>query len=140
MGRFEVIEHTADLGLWIEASDLADLFQTAATGLFQVIVANPDAIQPVVSERVDLEAGSTEALLIGWLNELIVRCETTRMLYGRFAVQLDDLGARLVAEIQGEPMDRDRHQLDHEVKAATWHELLVRQSDQGWVARVILDI
>ncbi len=140
MGRFGIIEHTADLGLWIEASDLDDLFQTAAAGLFQVIAANAAAIEPLVVERVELEAGSTEALLIAWLNELIVHSETQHMVYSRFQVKLDAHGKRLTAEIAGEPMDRDRHALDHEVKAATWHELLVEKTDQGWAARVILDI
>ncbi len=140
MGRFEILEHTADLGLWVEAADLDDLFQTVATGLFQVIVANPESIEPGFEEHVELEAGSTDALLIAWLNELIVRCETRRMLYACFAVALDAAGKRLSAEIAGEEMDRGRHQLDHEVKAATWHELMVGQAGQGWRARVILDI
>lgn len=140
MGRFEIFEHTADLGLSVEAGNLADLFESAALGLFQVIAADAAGIEPAVSERVELEAGSTEALLVGWLNELIVRSETRRMLYGRFQVQLDDQGRRLKAEIQGEPMDRARHALDHEVKAATWHELMVCREAAGWRARVILDI
>jgi SHS2 domain-containing protein len=139
MGHAETFEHTADLGLRVVAHDLADLFQTAAAGLFDVIVANRDAVQVVVTERVALEAESPEDLLLAWLNELIFRCETQHRLYTRFHVAMDD-SRHLEATIGGEPIDRDRHLLDHEVKAATRHGLSVRSHEGNWIAEVILDI
>jgi SHS2 domain-containing protein len=140
MGRSETFEHTADLGLRIFASDLPDLFHTAGEALFDVIVANRGDVQAVETELVSLTAESTEDLLIDWLNELIFRCETQHRLYTRFDVTFDENGRRLEATISGEPIDRGRHVLDHEVKAATRHDLSVRQVDRGWVAEVIVDI
>jgi SHS2 domain-containing protein len=140
MGRFETFEHTADLGLRIYARDLPDLFRTAAEALFDVIVANRGDVQAVETELFSLTADSTEDLLIKWLNELIFRSETQHRLYARFDVTLDEDGRRLEATIGGEPIDRGRHVLDHEVKAATRHDLSVRQVDGGWVAEVIVDI
>jgi SHS2 domain-containing protein len=140
MGRAEVFEHTADLGLKIVASDLVDLFQTAATGLFDVIVANADQIQVMGTERIELVGESAEDLLIDWLNELIFRSETRRRLYSRFDIAVDDAGRHLEGTVGGEPIDRARHVLDHEVKAATRHALSVRHERGEWVAEVILDI
>ncbi|MFI5455680.1 MAG: archease [Isosphaerales bacterium] len=140
MGRVETFDHTADLGLRIFGEDLADLFRTAAEGLFDVIVANRDQVQVVETEPVSLEAESTEDLLVGWLNELIFRCETRHRLYTRFDVVLGDSGRRLDGTIGGEPIDRGRHLLDHEVKAATRHGLSLRPENGGWAAEVILDI
>ena len=37
-------------------------------------------------------------------------------------------------------IDRDRHELDHEVKAVTHHGLILRREGEGWLAEVILDI
>ncbi len=82
MGRVETFDHTADLGLRIKGDDLADLFRTAAAGLFDVIVANRDQVQVVETEPVFLEAESTEDMLIRWLNELIFRSETQHRLSG----------------------------------------------------------
>jgi SHS2 domain-containing protein len=140
MGRAETFEHTADLGLRIVASDLEDLFRTAGEGLFDVIVANRSDIRVVESEPISLTADSTEDLLVAWLNELIYRCETRHRLYARFDVSLDEAGRSLTGTIGGEPIDRGRHVLDHEVKAATHHGLRVERDDGGWVAEVILDI
>ena len=77
-----------------------------------------------------LTADSTEDLLLQWLNELIFRCETRHRLYGEFSVAIDDTGCRLDAAISGEPIDRTRHLLDHEVKAATRHGLFVKRDRQ----------
>ncbi len=140
MGHFETFDHTADLGLRVVADDLVDLFQTAATGLFDVIVANRDEVRAVETEQVSLQADSLEDLLLEWLSELIFRCETRHRLYSAFAVLLDEPSCRLTASIGGEPMDRTRHILDHEVKAATRHGISLRKEPQGWVAELILDI
>jgi SHS2 domain-containing protein len=140
MGRAETFEHTADLGLRIVGRDLSDLFEAAAAGLFDVIVANRPEVRDQGQESVSLAADSTEDLMLTWLNELIFRCETRHRLYGRFVVNVDDGGRSLQATIAGEPIDRARHVLDHEVKAATYHGLVVRPEDGGWLAEVILDI
>ena len=118
MGRSETYEHTADLGLRIFASDLPDLFRTAAAGLFEVIVANPELIRVEEVESVTLSSGSTEDLLADWLNELIFRCETRHRLYSHFDVVVDETGRGLVATIERE---RGRHR--HEFISFSGEEL-----------------
>jgi SHS2 domain-containing protein len=140
MGRFETFEHTADLGLRVVADDLVDLFQTAASGLFEVIVANPHEIRSVAFERITVQGETLDDLLVKWLNELIFQCETKHRLYGEFKLELDEAACRLTATIGGEAIDRARHVLDHEVKAATRHGLSVKKESDGWVAELILDI
>ena len=125
MGHAETFEHTADLGLRVFGKDLPDLFEAAAAGLFDVIVVNREDVRPVEAETVSLAAETVPDLFLAWLNELIFRSETGHRLFGQFRVQVDDSrgGPELQAKIAGEPIDRDRHILDHEVKAATHHGL-----------------
>lgn len=140
MGTCELFEHTADVGLRIAGTDLDDLFRTAAEGLIDYIVVNRDAVRAEVVEAVALEAESPAELLADWLAEVLFRVETNHRLYGRFDVRVADDGRSLRAEIAGEPIDRDRHILDHEVKAVTRHGLALRPHEDGWVAELILDI
>jgi SHS2 domain-containing protein len=140
MGKIEVFDHTADVGLRIHGDDLADLFRTAAEGLFDYVVANRSDVWVARTEVVSLKADSTADLLLAWLNELIFRCETEHVLYTRFEVEISDDGFALEATIGGEPIDRDRHILDHEVKAVTHHGASLERDGEGWVAEVILDI
>ena len=140
MGLVRTFDHTADVGLRIEGVSLADVFETAAVGLFDVMVANRADIRLREPELVELRAESTAELLLTWLNELIVRCEIQHRFYGRFEVQLheDELG--LNAKIVGEPIDSEYHVFGPEVKAATHHGLLLEPTPSGWVAEVILDL
>ena len=140
MGTVEHFEHTADVGFRVRASDPEELFETAAEGLFDYIVVNRSAVAADVAETVAMQAGSMGDLLIAWLNELIFRFETEHRLYTRFDVQLSEDGTSLDARIAGEPIDNDRHVLDHEVKAVTWHGASLRREGDGWVAEMILDI
>jgi SHS2 domain-containing protein len=140
MGTIETFDHTADVGLRIAADDLDDLFRTAAQGVFDYIVTNRDDVRVEAIEEVALRAESPADLLVAWLNELIFRCETTHRLYNRFDVQVAEDGLGLTATIGGEPIDRDRHILDHEVKAVTHHGLALRREAEGFAAELILDI
>jgi SHS2 domain-containing protein len=140
MGTVETFDHTADVGLRIAGEDLDDLFRTAARGLFGYVVVNLDEVRPDEEEAVALAAESPGDLLVAWLNELIFRLETRHRLYGRFDVRVAVDGRSLEATIAGEPIDRRRHVLDHEVKAVTHHGLTCERSGDGWVAEVILDI
>ena len=65
------------------------------------------------------------------------------MLLAEFDVQVESTGDgySLAATCRGEPADPSRHELDHEVKAITYHGLFVKQlADDSWEAEVIVDI
>jgi SHS2 domain-containing protein len=135
---YEVFEHTADLGLRIRAPDLDTLFAEAAAALFSVITEDLAAVQPRESLHVRLEADEREYLLFDWLKALLYHFDTKHRLFSRFEVHVDAGG--LTGTAWGEPLDRARHALDHEVKAITYHGLRVEQTDGGWLAEVIVDI
>ena len=140
MGSFEVFEHTADVGLRVDARSLDELFVEAARGLFALTVENPEAIEPHRTVTIELESESLEGLFVDWLRELIFRFETEHLLLGEFQVQVFDGNRRLRAECRGEPADWSRHLPDNELKAVTYHGLRVEQTLNGWEAEVILDI
>ena len=135
---YETFEHTADLGLRVRAESLAQLFADAAKGLFSVLAANLDAVRSVQEKTYRIEGCETDYLLFDWLTELLYTFETEHLLLAEFDVRLD--GEGLQATCRGEPIDRQRHELDHEIKAITYHGLKVEQRPDGWLAEVIVDI
>ncbi|HEV3236082.1 MAG TPA: archease [Gemmataceae bacterium] len=135
---FETFDHTADLGLRVRAKDLDSLFREAAQALIAVLVDNPASIEPRVKLEFRMEADDLAYLLFDWLREILYRFDGESVLLGRFDVQV--AGTTLTATAWGEPLDRDRHVLAHEVKAITYHGLRVEQTTDGWLAEVIVDI
>jgi SHS2 domain-containing protein len=135
---FEVFDHTADLGLRIRAGDLDALFAEAGRALLSVIASNPEAVEPRDAVAVNVAGRNREYLFVDWLDELLFLFESRKFLASRFEAAVADDGVRGV--IHGEPYDSARHRLAHEVKAVTYHGLLVEQTESGWLAEVILDI
>lgn len=140
MGSIETFDHTADVGLRVRGESLDDLFRTAAEGMFDYVVANRAEVRLDEIEKISLHDDSPADLLATWLSELIFRSETHHRVYAAFEVVVDEEGRRLDATIRGEAIDRDRHILDHEVKAVTRHGLSLVRDGDGWVAEMILDI
>jgi SHS2 domain-containing protein len=135
---FELFEHTADLGLRVQAKSLDELLTEAARGLLAMFLANPEAVQPLQTRAISLTADDPSYLLFDWLTELLYAFETEKLLLADFDVTLD--GSQLTANCRGELMDASRHHLEHEVKAITYHGLRVEQTADGWHAEVIVDI
>ncbi len=135
---YETFEHTADLGLRVRAADLDTLFAEAAQALFSAIVEDLATVRPERAVEVRLAGDDRALLLFDWLKELLYHFDAQHLLLGRFEVQVRDDG--LTATAYGEPLDRARHVLDHEVKAITYHGLRVEPVEGGWEAEVIVDI
>jgi SHS2 domain-containing protein len=135
---FELFEHTADLGLRVHADSLEALFTDAARGLLAMFVANPEAVQPLKTKTITLTADEPSYLLFDWLSELLYAFETEKLLLAEFDLQIHE--NQLSATCRGESMDSTRHDMDHEVKAITYHALKLEQAPDGWHAEVIVDI
>jgi len=134
----ETFDHTADLGLRIRSADLNALFAEAAQALFEIIVEDLTTIEP--KRRVDIALSGREPdyLMFDWLKELLYYFDSEHLLLGKFEVKISEEG--LTGSAWGEPLDRTRHHLEHEVKAITYHGLFVEQNEEGWLAEFIVDI
>ncbi|MDD5043978.1 MAG: archease [Candidatus Omnitrophica bacterium] len=138
MKKYELIEHTADLGIRVKGRDLKGLFQNVASSLFEII-ARREEKKPCKKKEIKIKqsAQTREELLVNWLNELISLSATKNLIFCDFKIgRMDD--SSLEAVVLGEPAQGYR--LKTEVKAATYHELKLMQSKSGWQAEVIFDV
>jgi SHS2 domain-containing protein len=135
---YETFDHTADLGLRIRAADLNTLFAEAGRALFAALVEDLDTIRPTQRLDVTIPGSDREYLLFDWLKELLYHFDAEHLLLSRFEVRIGADG--LQGSAWGEPLDPQRHELAHEVKAITYHGLRVEETPDGWLAEVIVDI
>ena len=135
---FTVFEHTADLGVRVEAATLPDALADAAAGLFAVIAGDLGQIRPILAETFTVPGSDPTWLLYDFLGELHAAFEIRRMLFREFEVTITGDGLEVTA--RGERYDPTRHVLAHEVKAITQHELAVDRGPERCTATYIVDI
>ncbi len=134
---FEIIDHTADVGVIAYGADINQAFANAARALFSLIT-ELDSVEEVVYRDIELTASDEESLLVQWLNELIYLFDVENIIFKKFdIIKLDN--TRLKARSYGEKVDSSKHKLKTGVKAATYHMLKVDRGD-GCKVQVLFDI
>jgi SHS2 domain-containing protein len=136
-GSYRFIDHTADVGILINAPTVEFLFEMAALALTELITS-VDTLTPRIERRFKLREDEIETLLVSWLQELLYLLDTEGLVFGRYKVNLQ--GSRLEATAWGESFDPEVHPMKTEIKAVTYHQLEVVERDEGWHARVIVDL
>lgn len=138
---FEVLDHTADVSIEVRAPTLAALFEEAAIG-FVSVITEPGELEEGESRRVEVEAPDRERLMVRWLDELLFLFETESVLPGRVETQLEETsrGLGLSAEVRVCNFYKGRHPEKVQIKAVTYHGLVVEEDDGGWRAVVVFDI
>lgn len=134
---FEIIEHTADVGLRIFGRDLKELFVNAAAGLMSFII-DAKSLANQKSIVIDLQEDNREELLVAWLNELLFQFSTHSFLSKEFTIEKIS-ETHIAARLSGEIINPKKHKVISDIKAATYHELTIKETKDGLMAQVILD-
>lgn len=138
MRGFEVIDHTADVGIIARAPTLPELFEVAAEGMFSFMI-DPATVENRAWHERKVGDGDYEGLLVAWLNDLLLLLNGEEFVPKVFVV--DELTEDKVrATVHGEPVDPTKHHFRLDVKAATYHAVQVSKENSGWMARVIFDV
>ena len=136
--RFEILDHTADIGLIVYGENLKALFENAGEAFFRLLT-DVRRVRYRVEKRIDIGGESLDRLMVDWLSELLYLHDVENLLFRRFKVEsAGEGGLRAVAK--GEPFQEGVHVINTEVKAVTYHRIEVRQENGHWRAQVILDL
>ncbi|MDP2941166.1 MAG: archease [Candidatus Omnitrophota bacterium] len=138
MKSYELIEHTADIGIRVKGKDLKQLFKNAALAMFEIIGERKNKELPG-QETIAIEqsAQGLDELFVNWLNELLSLSATKELIFSDFQIKNLDQH-RLQAVAAGSSIKNYR--INTEIKAATYHQLKIERSKGGWVAEVIFDV
>jgi len=135
---FEIIDHTADIGIVVHGADIKQVFANAALGLFN-LMADLDNLKEDTRREIKLSAEDVEVLLIEWLNELIYISEVEHIIFKKF--EIDELSnTNLKATCFGEKIKPGQHRLKREIKAATYHMLRINKENGSYKVQIIFDI
>jgi SHS2 domain-containing protein len=132
---FEEVEHTADWALRIRGRDLNELLVNAARGMSSLLVAEPANIPITLEEGFEIEGYDAECLLVNWLSELAYWAETEGIVFHEFNLQ-QVTPTHLQAVVRGgQVADLQKH-----IKAVTYHDLEIVETDDGLETTVVFDV
>jgi len=131
----------ADVAFHARGDSPAELFAAAALATTEVMI-KPADIHKRIECTVSLRADNMEDLLYEWLSELIYLKDVERLIFIDFNINITggDSTYDLQATLGGEEIDQNRHELGRDVKAVTYHLFEIKEVNNGYEARVVLDI
>ncbi len=132
---FEEVEHTADWALRVRGRDLRELLVNAARGMSHLLVSDPAAIPTDVERRFEMDAFDAEGLLVEWLSELAYWAEAEMLVFREF-----DLPQVTPTHLQAIVRGGHAPDLQKQIKAVTYHNLKIVETDDGLEATVVFDV
>jgi SHS2 domain-containing protein len=141
-GKFEFLEHTADVYVRTHGKTMEEAYENAALSMFETMT-DTNKIAQSQAEIIEVEAEDQCALLYNWLEALLVKFETENMLYSKF--QINDWKEtaetfKFKARIWGEKFNPEKHPQKVAVKAVTYHRMVVIREVDRVILEFILDI
>ena len=130
----------ADQAFEAWGNTLEELFSSCAKATFEV-VTDLSIVESEKSFPLNIEAETLEELLYLFLSEIIYLKDTERSLFSKFDLRIDaGKEFRLSGKVSGETIDSEKHVLKTDVKAVTYHQFQVKKRNDGYYARVVLDL
>jgi SHS2 domain-containing protein len=137
--RAETGEHVGEWKVIVSGRRLEDVFEATARVIANATGRTSDE-DPAAWESIDITARDVPTLLVDWANELLGRSEVTGLAYAELrsvrVVQLPGGSARASAQLRGKRVTQWTSQL----KAATYHALLLEKRGNEWHAEVLFDV
>ena len=136
--KYETIDHTADFGIHVFGADAKDLFANAAFALFDLIT-DINALKGLNEYKVHITGDDWPDTMVNWLRELLYLWTCKEML-----VKIANISYltehELIARVNFDPYDPDRHEIKNEIKAVTYHQIQVKKGLLGWESKIIFDV
>ena len=136
--RFEIFDHTADIGVIVYGENLKALFENAGEAFFRLIT-DVRKVRCRVEKRIEIGGETLDRLMVDWLSELLYLHDVENLLFRGFKVESVGEGG-LKAVVKGEPFQQGVHVIKTEVKAVTYHRMEVRQENGRWRVQIIFDL
>lgn len=136
--KYRITKHQNELAVRISGNSQADLFANSAFALFDVMT-DPTTVE--TKERIPLEIEGTDRddLMVNWMRELLYLYQGSGYLLKEFKIsQVKDTVVK--AEVSGEKIDPDRHEIKQEIAAVAFHKSRIEKTGNQWIAQVIFEL
>jgi len=136
--NYRITTHQNELAVRIVGNSQADLFANSGFALYDVM-ADIDKIEAAERLSLEVEGSDRDDLMVNWIRELLYLYQGSGYLLKEF--KINEVKDTLVkAEVAGEKIDPDRHEIKQEIAAVAFHKSRMQKTGNQWIAQVIFEI
>ena len=140
MGSWELLDHTADVRFFVRGDDVGDFFVTAALALTELLIGpGPPGPTQRRTVRAEGEGEGLEELLVDWLREILYLFQGEGLIAVEYDIIEMDRG-HITARCGCAAFDPKGMSVATDIKAITYHDLVVTEDDGGVSARIVCDV
>ena len=110
----------------------------AAVALFDLLV-DLSTVRAGITREIVVTGEDQADLLVNFLREALYLWNGEGFLIKTCSVR-EAAPQRLKALLRGECFDPVRHRIKQEIKAVTYHQASVCETEKGWIAKVVFDV
>ena len=137
--KYRITKHQSELAVKVVGASQADLFANSAYTLFDVMVADLDKVDCKDHIPLEIEGTDRDDLMVNWMRELLYLYQGSGYLLKVF--QIREVKDTIVkAEVAGEKIDPDRHEIKQEIAAIAFHKSRMDKTGNQWTAQVIFEV
>ena len=133
--KYQFLEHTADIKFRLYGKTLNEIFENAVLAISEYI-SRGQKIKPSKGKVIDVSGIDYESLFYSFLDEIIYLLDAENFLVVKAKVTIR--GYNLQAELFGDKASNYKD-LDH-IKAATYAEMYIKKTEDGFEAQAVLDV
>jgi SHS2 domain-containing protein len=135
---YRIIEHPADTGFEVQGRTREQVFENGARALFQIMwrIGKYKENNP---ETLTVKGNDLQELLVNFLEEFLYLYDAKGLICSQLKV-CSIIDTEIRARVWLQQFDNEQDQELLAVKAVTYHQLYIGEKDNGWSARIFLDI
>ena len=137
---YRLLEHATDAVVEITASTLEDAFIKAGESVVDIML-DASKIDEKKTKKTSVSGKDLEYLLFNWLEDIIFQVITESFAIKRFDIVITkDKEYRINANLYGERLDLQKHQFRIEIKAPTFHQMVINNNNNIFTMKYLLDL
>jgi protein archease len=137
--KYRLTKRQSELAVRVTGESQAGLFANSAFALFDVMVMDVDKVESREQIPLEVEGTDRDDLMVNWMRELLYLYQGSGYLLREFLIrEVKDTFVK--AEVSGEKIDPDRHEIKQEIAAVASHKSRMDKTGNQWTAHLIFEV
>jgi len=134
---YKLLDHTADIGIETTGDTFMSALSNVIFAMYDLMIDMKN-VEIIIERRFSLKRRTDEDTVVDVLENVLFYFETEHFIGKK--IEIINNGSSIDIVMKGEKFDPLKHKTKFEIKAITYHKLVVKRRKGKWIMRVIFDV